>query len=256
MTRKDELCKMVMEYLVDEELVPEETIDDVPTKTVDNNILELTRLELQDRERERESQLKLCELEVREKKLSVQLKIKELEKAVVTPVKSPEATTFDVSKHIQFVPQFQEKEVDKYFLHFEKVATRLAWPKKVWMALLQSVLTGKVREVYSVLSVEQISQYDHVKQVVLKAYELVPEAYRQNFRKCRKDEKQTYTEFTHTKEALFDRWCTSKEVTKEYEKLRQMILVEEFKSCLPDNVKKSRKQTISNKLLPLLMTTH
>ena len=33
MTRKDELCKMVMEYLVDEELVPEETIDEVPTKT-------------------------------------------------------------------------------------------------------------------------------------------------------------------------------------------------------------------------------
>jgi len=61
--------------------------------------------------------------------------------------------------------------------------------------------------------------------------------YRQNFRKCRKDEKQTYTEFARTKEALFDRWCTSKEVEKEYEKLRQMILLEEFKSCLPDNMK-------------------
>ena len=71
----------------------------------------------------------------------------------------------------------------------------------------------------------------------MKAYKLVPEAYRQNSRKCRKDEKQTYTEFACTKEALFDRWCTLKEVAKEYEKLRQMILVEEFKSCLPDNVK-------------------
>ena len=49
MTRKDELWKMVMEYLIYEELVPEETIDDVPTKTVDNNVLELKRLELQDR---------------------------------------------------------------------------------------------------------------------------------------------------------------------------------------------------------------
>ena len=99
-------------------------------RKLDNNILELKRLELQDCGRERESQLKLRELEVREKELSVQLKIKELEKAVVTPVKSPEATTFDVSKHIRFVPQFQEK-VDKYFLHFEKVATSLAWPKEV-----------------------------------------------------------------------------------------------------------------------------
>jgi len=47
------------------------------------------------------------------------------------------------------------------------------------MVLLQSVLTGKAREVYSALSVEQSARYDHVKQVVLKVYELVPEAYRQ-----------------------------------------------------------------------------
>ena len=158
--------------------------------------------------------------------------MKELEKAAVIPTKSPEVSTaFDVSKHIQFLPQFQDKKVDKYFLHFEKVAMSLAWPKEeVWMVLLQSVLTGKTKEVYSVLSVEQSSQCDQVKQVVLKVYELVPEAYKQNFRKRRKETKQTYTEFSHTKEALFDRWCTSKEVAKDYEKLCLMISVEEFNS--------------------------
>ena len=77
-----------MEFLVDEELVPEETVDDLPSHAVDNNVLELKRLELQDREQERESQLKLRELELHEKELSVQLKMKELEKAV-TPVSSP-----------------------------------------------------------------------------------------------------------------------------------------------------------------------
>ena len=48
---------------------------------------------------------------------------------------------------------------------------------------------------------------------------------------------QTYTEFARDKEALFDRWCASKEVVKDFEKLRQLILVEEFKSCLPSNIK-------------------
>ena len=35
--------------------------------------------------------------------------------------------TFDVAKHIRLVPPFQEKEVDKYFLHLrsEKVAENL-----------------------------------------------------------------------------------------------------------------------------------
>ena len=37
---------------------------------------------------------------------------------------------FDVTKHIRLVPSFQEKEVDKYFLHFEKVAENLNWPKE------------------------------------------------------------------------------------------------------------------------------
>ena len=33
---------------------------------------------------------------------------------------------FDITKHIRFVPPFNEKEVDKYFL-FEKVAKDLDW---------------------------------------------------------------------------------------------------------------------------------
>ena len=53
------------------------------------------------------------------------------------------------------------------------------------MLLLQSVLVGKAREVYSAISVEQSSQYDNAKQVVLKAYELVPEGYHQNFQNCK-----------------------------------------------------------------------
>ena len=110
------------------------------------------------------------------------------------------------------------------------------------------MLTGKAREVYSALSVEQSAQYDHVKQVTLKAYELVPEAYRQNLRKCRNGEKQTYTEFAQTKQALFDCWCTSKEVAKDYEKLCQMILVEEFKNCLPDSIKTYIKERKANDL--------
>lgn len=63
--------------------------------------------------------------------------------------KSPSESQFDISKQIRFVPPFQEKEVDKYFLHFEKVATSLEWPKDVWTLLLQSVLVGKACEVYS-----------------------------------------------------------------------------------------------------------
>ena len=81
---------------------------------------------------------------------------------------------------------FQEKEVDKYFAHFEKVADSLNWPKESW------VLVGKAQEIYGSLSIEQSSNYKHVKEAILKAYELVPEAYRQKFRNYLKYDSKTH----------------------------------------------------------------
>ena len=96
---------------------------------------------------------------------------------------------------------------------------------------------GKAREIYSQLSVEQSSSRDAVKQIIMKGYELVPEAYRQKFRNCRKEMSQTHVEFARTKEQLFDSWCFSKKVNKDYEKLRQLMLVEEFEQCIQSDVK-------------------
>ena len=143
----------------------------------------------------------------------------------------------DVTKHIRLVPPFQEKEVDKYILHFEKVAENLKWPKEHWTLLLKSVIIGKAREIYTQLSLEQSSNYDIVKELILKAYELVPEAYRQKFRNCRKENDQTHVEFARTKEQLFDRLCTSKKVDSDHANFRQLMLGEEFKRCINSDLK-------------------
>ena len=67
---------------------------------------------------------------------------------------------------------------------------------------------------------------------------MVPEAYRQKFRDCRKEHDQTHVEFVaRTKEQLFDRWCSSKKVGSDHAKLRQLMLVEEFKRCINSDVK-------------------
>ena len=57
--------------------------------------------------------------------------------------------------------------------------------------LLQSVLLGKAREIYTQLTVKQASSYDTFKELILKGYELVPEAYRQKFRNCMRISNQT-----------------------------------------------------------------
>ena len=103
--------------------------------------------------------------------------------------------------------------------------------------LLQSVVIGKAREIYTQLSVEQSSNYDTVNELVLKAYELVPETYRLKFRNCRKEHDQTHVESARTKEQLFDRWCSSKKVGSDHAKLRQLMLVEGFKRCINSDIK-------------------
>lgn len=149
-----------------------------------------------------------------------------------SPAASPQ---FDVSKHISLVPSFRETEVDSYFNAFERIAATLGWPRNVWSLLLQCKLIGKAQEVCATLSIDESLDYDVVKATVLRAYELVPEAYRQKFRTCRKSATQTHVEFAREKSNLLDKWCTACKVN-DFAQLRELVLLEEFKSCVPERI--------------------
>jgi len=160
----------------------------------------------------------LKDLELREKEFNFQVKLKELvDRSMTGATETRAVMSFDASKHIKFVPDFREIEVDKYFLHFEKVGKSLKWPEDNWALLLQSFLVGKAREVYSALSVDDSGQYEIVKNATLKAYELVPEAYWQKFHNTVKSANQTHVEFARHKESLFDRWCMSNTILKSFD---------------------------------------
>ena len=62
--------------------------------------------------------------------------------------------------------------------------------------MLQSVLVGKTQKVCSELTIEQSSDYKEVKALVLTTYELVPESYRQKFRNWKRNQAQTYVDYS------------------------------------------------------------
>ena len=187
-----------------------------------------------ERERERQERERESARQIQEREKERQF---ELEKLKLQQSNHPIGQSFDVIKNFQAVPSFQEDDVDMFFLHFEKLATNLNWPKDHWTILLQKAFVGKAREIFAQLSVEQSQKYEYVKDVVLRGYQLNPEAYRQKFRNCQRDINQTFVEFARVKEQLFDRWCHSKKVNKDFEKLRQLILIEEFKRRIPFHMK-------------------
>ena len=268
---KHEIKNILVQYFVDEEIFNENALSlivDVQSVSSSKELelkFQIRQLEIQEREKEREREREReereerekererereerereerekereREREEREKEREFQLRMREIEmQERANQPKQKIEYNFDVTKHIRLVPPFQEKEVDKYFLHFEKVAENLNWPKEHWTLLLQSVLIGKAHEIYTQLGVEQSHHYETVKELILKGYELVPEAYRQKFRNYKKDSNQTHVEFARNKEQLFDRWCCSKKIDQNYDKLRQLVLVEDFKRCIQSDVK-------------------
>lgn len=192
--------------------------------------------------------LQIKEVETKNRQLEVQamhLRIRalELEKGapVVSTPMSPldrsaiSTPAFDISRHIALVPPFRESEVDSYFSAFERIAAALSWPKEFWSLLLQCKLVGKAQEVCASLSIEDSLDYKILKKTVLQAYELVPEAYRQKFRNSDKTANQTYVEFVRDKSILFDKWCQACNV-KNMAEIRELILLEEFKKCLPERI--------------------
>ena len=199
--------------------------------------------ERQERERERQEKEIERERQERERESARQIQEREkerqfkLEKLKLQQSNHPIGQSFHVIKNFQAISSFQEDDVDMFFLHFEKLATNLNWPKDHWTILLQKAFVGKAQEIFAQLSVEQSQKYKYVKDVVLRGYQLNPEACRQKFRNCQRDISQTFVEFARVNEQLFDRWCHSKKVNKDFEKVRQLILIEEFKLGIPFHMK-------------------
>ena len=106
--------------------------------------------------------------------MELEFRISEL--TVNRPKEEIRPEKFDISKQVNFVPKFQESEVDNYFQHFEKIAINLEWPKSAWPMLLQTALS--TASSYATLSREEFKTYDIVKRTILKNYELVQEEFR------------------------------------------------------------------------------
>ncbi len=138
---------------------------------------------------------------------------------------------FDVVTNMKLIPRFEGKDVECFFLLFERVADARNWPDGERMFMLQSVFTGKAQEAYSSLSVEDATDYLTVKNAVLRAYELVPEAYRQKCRSWKKTDSQTHVEFVHDISVYFNRWCTASDV-KTLDDLKELMLLEQLKSSV------------------------
>ena len=142
--RKQVIKNILIDRLVDDDLLDEFYLEEkVDLQDESDSAVKLKQLEIQ-------KEMEMAKLQLEQDRLVMEKEIKlkqiearvQMEKDKLEKQGSSGASThsgFDATKNIRLVPKFEEKEVDKYFLHFEKIAESLKWPKESWTLLLQSV---------------------------------------------------------------------------------------------------------------------
>ena len=178
--------------------------------------------------------LALRQLELENRRLELDLLKAENERLKLNQghVPSIEKNGFNLDTALRFVPKFREEEPELFFTHFERTAALHGWPKAKWVFLAQSSFIGRAQEIFTSLDDSLSLDYDAVRKV-LNVYRKVPEAYRQQFRRCQKPASQTYVEFFRQKQLLCRRWVESSLATCDFDALLELIVMEEIKSCVP-----------------------
>ena len=135
---------------------------------------------------------------------------------------------------------------------FERVAEVRGWTDSYRTLLLQCIFTGMSQRAFSALNYVESGNYAKVKVAFLKAYEFVPEAFRQKFKNWKKGAKQTYVEICP---GYFGSLCSLVVLfcSRKHEDWCELIVLEQLKSSLPAHlatyVNKKKLKTASTAAL-------
>ena len=82
-----------------------------------------------------------------------------------------------------------------------------------------------------------LNDYNALKRNILLAYERVPEFYRKNCRNFSKRVHETYSDFAAVLNTQVKRWVSGLKAYNNVEKLRQVMLIEQFVEKLPADIR-------------------
>ena len=135
------------------------------------------------------------------------------------------------------LPCFDEEsdKIDSYLRHFERVASYEGWDIASYPMCLNTLLTGKAREVYCRLPLALANDYRYLKKALLAKYQLTVDDYRRKFFSVKQVNGESCTNLCGDLEFNLDQWLELSNVEKTFEGLRELLLREQFLySCQKD----------------------
>ncbi|GFV77877.1 retrovirus-related Pol polyprotein from transposon 17.6 [Trichonephila clavipes] len=128
------------------------------------------------------------------------------------------------------MPKFNLKNYDiSLFLElFERQAKVLQLSKDQWMTYLIGVLPVEVNNIIAREPEEQATDYEHIKEVLLKRFKINVEKFRQLLVKTQKNSEATWYDFYHELKTFLDGWLNGLKI-ETFEQLRDLMLVDQIK---------------------------
>ena len=212
--------------------------------------------EREEREKEREEREK--EREEREKEREEREKERKHELQKLQYQSEIESTSRQATNLVQTpkLPPFVEDrdEMDSYLLRFERFARAAGWEEEQWAVSLSALLTGKALDIYYRMNTEDSSDYQTLKNSLLKRYGLTAEGYRKKLRESRPEQDETPGQFVVRLQAYLKRWIEMGETDDSRDGLKELIILEQFLNTCTAELRLFLKERDLNSLEEVVQT--
>ncbi|GFO27412.1 Zinc finger protein [Plakobranchus ocellatus] len=128
-------------------------------------------------------------------------------------------------------------DIDIRLTRFERFAESNGWSREKRSSSLCALLTGRALDCYGRLSAEQAKDYDKVKEALM-----TEDGYRRKFRTCKQAEGLSPDMFIVRILTYLHRWIELSKTDKSYEKLKDLIVREQFMDACPEDLATSLRE--------------
>ena len=128
-------------------------------------------------------------------------------------------------------------DMDAFIRRFESYAVSLEWPIDKWALNLSALLHGIALAVYNRQPVNDTSNYDSLKEALLRKFLLTEEGFREKLRTAKPERGESFGQFMTRLEGYFNRWIELGHVDKTYQGLKDALLREQAMSVVTRNLR-------------------
>lgn len=135
------------------------------------------------------------------------------------------------------LPTFNDNQddMDSFLPRFERIAEVQQWKRSEYHIYLGLTLRGHALKVYVSLPMNIVTNYEKVKDALLRAFSVDADLFRCKFRESKCGNKESFIQIIVRMEQYLERWLSMSEVDKVYDSLFDFLIREQMLSnCNPE----------------------